>query len=169
MGRLIRRGRRYAIPVEPRAQVVKAMAVIRRPNDGALLVSEGATSSGELFHRPLGGHVEFGEYALETVQREFREEIGQELTPVRLARVLENIVEWDGVTQHEIVFVFAAAFADEAAYEIAEQAVRDTRDNTRVIWRPPGTASPPLYPVGVADIATEAIIEGSGTSNALAS
>jgi hypothetical protein len=36
--------------------------MIRRPRDGALLVSEEANPSGELFHRPLGGHVEFREY-----------------------------------------------------------------------------------------------------------
>ena len=57
-----------------RGQVVKAMAVIRRPADGALLVSEHAGP--DPFHRPLGGHVEFGEYALDTVHRELREEIG---------------------------------------------------------------------------------------------
>jgi len=34
-------------------QVIKAMAVIRRPRDGALLVSE---SDDPLFQRPLGGH-----------------------------------------------------------------------------------------------------------------
>ena len=50
------------------------MAVIRRPRDGALLVSEHAEP--DLFHRPLGGHVEFGEYALDTLHRELREEIG---------------------------------------------------------------------------------------------
>ena len=38
-------------------QIIKAMAVIRRPRDGALLVSEPADGS---FARPLGGHVEFG-------------------------------------------------------------------------------------------------------------
>jgi ADP-ribose pyrophosphatase YjhB (NUDIX family) len=139
--------------VESKGQVVKAMAVIRRPRDGAVLVSEEENPSGELFHRPLGGHVEFGEYALDTVHREFREEIGQALTGVRLAGVLENIFVWGGVTKHEIVFVFAAAFADEAAYEIGEQAILDSPERTRVIWRPPGAASPPLYPVGVADLA----------------
>ena len=106
-----------------------------------------------MFHRPLGGHVEFGEYALNTVHREFREEIGQALTGARLAGVLENIFVWGGVTKHEIVFVFTAAFADEAAYEIGEQAILDTPDRTRVIWRAPGAARPPLYPVGVADLA----------------
>jgi ADP-ribose pyrophosphatase YjhB (NUDIX family) len=129
------------------------MAVIQRRRDGALLVAEEASPSGALFHRPLGGHVEFGEYTLDTVHREFREEIGQALTGVRLAGVLENIFEWNGAVQHEIVFIFTAAFADESAYEIPEQVIRDTHGKTRVIWRPPDTASPPLYPAGVADVA----------------
>jgi ADP-ribose pyrophosphatase YjhB (NUDIX family) len=133
------------------------MAVIQRRRDGALLVAEDADPSGALFHRPLGGHVEFGEYALDTVHREFREEIGQALTAVRLAGVLENIFEWNGATQHEIVFVFTAAFAEESAYEVSEQVIRDTHRKTRVIWRPPHTASPPLYPVGVADVAVGAM------------
>ena len=109
--------------------------------------------SGEPFHRPLGGHVEFGEYALDTVQREFREEIEQDITAVRLAGVLENIFEWGGATQHEIVFVFTAAFADERAYEIPEQVILDDRESIPVIWRAQHAASPPLYPVGVADLA----------------
>ena len=126
------------------------MVLIRRPRDGALLVSEEANPSGELFHRPLGGHVEFGEYALDTVHRELEEEIGQALTAVRPVRVLENIFEWGGATKHEIVFVYAAVLVDEAAYEISEQAILDARGSTRVIWRAPEATSPPLYPAGVA-------------------
>ena len=141
--------------MEAKGQVVKAMVVIRRPYDGALLVSEEANPSGELFHRPLGGHVEFGEYALDTVHRELQEEIGQALTGVRLAGVLENIFQWGGATQHEIVFIFTAAFADEAAYQIPEQAIADDHGRARVIWRMPEAASPPLYPVGVADVAAQ--------------
>ena len=129
------------------------MVVIRRPRDGALLVSEETDPGGQLFHRPLGGHVEFSEYARDTVHREFREEIGQALTNVRLAGVLENIFRWGGATQHEIVFVFTAAFTDEAAYEIREQVIADDHGRARVIWRAPGAASPPLYPVGVGGLA----------------
>jgi 8-oxo-dGTP pyrophosphatase MutT (NUDIX family) len=98
-----RDGRRwYDRLVERRNQVVKAMALIKRERDGALLVSQDVNPSGALFHRPLGGHVEFGEYALDTVHRELREEIGQALANVRLAGVLENIFEWNGATQHEM-------------------------------------------------------------------
>jgi len=135
------------------------MALIQRPRDGALLVSEEADPSGVLFHRPLGGHVEFGEYALDTVHRELQEEIGQALTGVRLAGVLENIFAWGGTPQHEIVFIFTAAFADEDAYHVPEQAIAEDRGRARVIWRMPETASPPLYPVGVADMAAH----GGGT------
>jgi ADP-ribose pyrophosphatase YjhB (NUDIX family) len=128
-------------------QIIKAMAVVRRPRDGALLVSE---SAAPLFQRPLGGHVEFGEYALDTVRREFLEEIGQELTGVRLLGVLENIFGWRGGTEHEVVFIFTAALAS-AAYEIEEQRIRD-KPERRVLWRPADAVSPPLYPAGLTEL-----------------
>ena len=136
--------------VTEKRQIIKAMAVIRRPRDGALLVSE---SADPLFQRPLGGHVEFGEYAVDTIHREFLEEIGQELTGVRLLGVLENIFPWQGGTEHEVVFIFAAAFADKAAYDIEEQLIRDdTEPKDRVIWRPADAVSPPLYPAGLTEL-----------------
>lgn len=139
--------------MEQRGQIVKAMAVIRRPSDGALLVSEHANPEGRLFHRPLGGHVEFGEYSIDALQREFAEEIRQRLARVRLLGVLENIFEWAGAVQHEIVFVYLASFADVAAYDIAEQAIADEPDDgVRVIWRGADAISPPLYPEGVAEL-----------------
>jgi ADP-ribose pyrophosphatase YjhB (NUDIX family) len=143
--------------VDSRTQIVKAMAVIRRHHDGALLVSEYAGPDAAPFHRPLGGHVEFGEYARETVHREFQEEIGQRLKGVRLLGVVENIFQWQGSSQHEIVFLFTAAFADPAAYEIGEQRILDDTDAwTRVVWRARGTAGPPLYPVGIMELIDEA-------------
>jgi len=136
--------------VTKKRQIIKAMAVIRRARDGALLVSE---SADPLFQRPLGGHVEFGEYAVDTIHREFLEEIGQELTDVRRLGVLENIFPWRDGTEHEVVFIFAAAFADEAAYEIEEQLIRDdTEPRDRVIWRPADAVSPPLYPAGLTEL-----------------
>jgi ADP-ribose pyrophosphatase YjhB (NUDIX family) len=134
-----------------RGQVVKAMAVIARPRDGALLVS--GHDEPDPFHRPLGGHVELGEYALDTVHRELLEEIGQALEKVRLLGVLENIFPWYRAIQHEIVFLYEAAFSDPAAYDIEEQGIRDeTAGRTRVIWRAAAAVSPPLYPAGVAGL-----------------
>jgi 8-oxo-dGTP pyrophosphatase MutT (NUDIX family) len=132
-------------------QIIKAMAVVRRPRDGALLVSEHVDSRDPPFQRPLGGHVEFGEYALDTVRREFGEEIGQELTDVRRLGVLENIFGWRGGTEHEVVFIFTAAFAAPTAYEIEEQRILDNADR-RVLWRPADAVSPPLYPAGLTEL-----------------
>ena len=137
--------------VTGKRQIIKAMTVVRRPRDGALLVSEPVSGSDPPFQRPLGGHVEFGEYALDTVRREFREEIGQELTDARLLGVLENIFGWRGGTEHEVVFIFAAAFASVAAYEIQEQRILDNQDR-RVLWRPADAVSPPLYPAGLPEL-----------------
>jgi ADP-ribose pyrophosphatase YjhB (NUDIX family) len=134
-----------------RRQVIKAMAVIRRPRDGALLVSEHVDPLDPVFQRPLGGHVEFGEYALDTVRREFLEEIGQALTDVRLLGVLENIFGWRGETEHEVVFIFTAAFADVSAYEIEEQPILDN-SGRRVVWRAADAVSPPLYPAGLSEL-----------------
>jgi ADP-ribose pyrophosphatase YjhB (NUDIX family) len=132
---------------------VKAMAVIKRDRDGALLVSEYGGPEAAPFHRPLGGHVEFGEYALATVHREIQEEIGQRLEGVRLLGVLENIFRWQDSTQHEIVFLFTASFADPAAYEIPVQRILDDTDGwTRVVWRARGAVEPPLYPDGLMDL-----------------
>ena len=139
--------------VTGKRQIIKAMAVIRRPRDGALLVSESDAGSGPVFQRPLGGHVEFGEYALDTIHREFLEEIGQALTGVRLLGVLENIFGWRGGTEHEVVFIFTAAFASAAAYEIEEQLIRDdTEPKSRVLWRAADAVSPPLYPAGLTEL-----------------
>jgi ADP-ribose pyrophosphatase YjhB (NUDIX family) len=139
--------------VSSKRQIIKAMAVIRRPRDGALLVSESDSGSEPLFQRPLGGHVEFGEYAVDTIHREFLEEIGQAVTDVRLLGVLENIFGWRGGTEHEVVFIFAAAFASDAAYEIEEQLIRDdTEPRDRVIWRAADAVSPPLYPAGLSEL-----------------
>jgi len=134
--------------VADKRQIIKAMAVIRRPRDGALLVSEHVDSRDPPFQRPLGGHVEFGEYAIDTVRREFGEEIGEELADVRLLGVLENIFGWRGGTEHEVVFIFTAAFAAASAYEIEEQRILDNPDR-RVLWRPADAVSPPLYPAGL--------------------
>ena len=72
------------------------MVLIQRPRDDALLVSEcwclsKRTHAGQLLHGRLGGHVEVREYALDTIHREFQEEVEQALTTVQLAGVLETI------------------------------------------------------------------------------
>jgi ADP-ribose pyrophosphatase YjhB (NUDIX family) len=92
-----------------------AIAVVRRGSD--ILVFEAYDSvKGEVFHRPLGGEIDFGEPAAEAVRRELREEIGSELLDVRRLGVLESIFTLEGEPWHEIVFAFEARLADDSLY-----------------------------------------------------
>src|SRR5438552_18856672 len=96
-----------------------AVCVLRHPQrPGHLLLEEGYDRvKREHFFRPLGGGIEFGERAQEALAREMREELDAALTDVRLLGVLENRFTFEGTPGHEVVFVFAAAFADRSLYE----------------------------------------------------
>jgi ADP-ribose pyrophosphatase YjhB (NUDIX family) len=131
-----------------RVAAVKSLAIIRR-DDGAILVSEDHDpSTGELFHRPLGGSVEFGERAADAATRELREELGAELVDVRLAGVLENLFTFNGEQGHEIVFVFHARFRAAELYARHEQPRLDGSD-ARALWRSPADATVRLVPNGI--------------------
>lgn len=138
---------------------IKALAIIRRPTDGSLLVGEAADpATGMVFHRGLGGTVEFGERAAQTVARELMEEIDIEVTVGTLLGVLENHFRFDDRRGHEIVFVYEADFIDQNAYERNRFEFLDLTDTAgpapTVIWRPAG-ATPPLYPSGVVQLLDE--------------
>jgi ADP-ribose pyrophosphatase YjhB (NUDIX family) len=66
--------------------------------------------------RPLGGTIEFGERAADALKREFAEELGVTLEEPTLLCVLESLYRHHDTPGHEIVFVFEARLADEAAY-----------------------------------------------------
>ena len=130
--------------------IVKAMVVVRRPSDGAVLVSGSADEGSSDYERPLGGHVEVGERAVDAVRRELREEIGQELEHVRLLDVMENFFTLDGSHGHEIIFVFEADLADPSGYEIDDQAILDDASGSvRVRWRGLDEELPRLVPAGI--------------------
>ena len=101
----------------PREEITaKAVCVVR--DRGSILVSEvREPGTDEVGYRPLGGHVEFGEYTDETVAREFREELDAEVTNLRRLGIVENHFEYDGEPFHEFVAVYDGTFEDESLYE----------------------------------------------------
>lgn len=134
------------------------MVVVRRPVDGAILVSGDVDEDGTGYERPLGGHIEFGELAEETIRREILEEIGEELRSVRLLDVIENLFTLNDVQSHEIVFVFEAELVDAAAYEVEQRVILDDpTGRVRVRWRLPGETNPRLVPDGI-----ERVVQNSG-------
>jgi 8-oxo-dGTP pyrophosphatase MutT (NUDIX family) len=133
-----------------------AIGVVR---DGdRLLVAQGmdAAKGNQVFYRPLGGSIEFGEAAAETVRREFAEEMGAEVVVGRLLGVLENRFVLEGAPGHEIVLVFETTLAD------ASLADRDAIDGVEeggipfvARWMPIAgfvDGGPPLYPDGLREL-----------------
>ena len=141
-----------------------ALALIRRPSDDALLVSDAVDAETEArFHRPLGGHIEFAETGADTVRRELKALLGADLIGVRLVGVLENIFSSKGDKGHEIVLVYAAEFADEKHYEPESFAVETDGGKRTAVWRRVAAMqtkdnpdAPPLLPDGLAELARQA-------------
>ena len=120
-----------------------------------LLVAEGrdASKGGQVFYRPLGGTIEFGEAAAETVRREFGEEIQAEVDIGPLLGVLENLFVYEGRPGHEIVFVFKAHLRDERLRAVESLASVESDGSDFVArWVPLDafrTGVAPLYPDGL--------------------
>ncbi|MBV1855502.1 NUDIX hydrolase [Catellatospora tritici] len=141
-----------------------ALAVPRRGDD--LLVFEyHDPTKDQVFYRPLGGGIEFGETAEDAVCRELREELDAELLDVRRVGVLESIFHGFGRDGHEIAFVFDCRFADPSWYE--RDVLGGVLDDpgATVMWRPLSGFGParPLYPVGLADLLAANPVEASRT------
>ena len=98
---------------------VKALGIVWR--DNTLLASEVFDDTGNLKGvRPLGGTVEFGEAWQDALKREFKEELGTDITLSEKFEVLENIYTHHGTTGHEVVFLCDVIPADLSLYQKEE-------------------------------------------------
>lgn len=126
--------------------------------DDALLVLEGTDShTGSVFHRPLGGGIEFGERGAEALVREMREEIDAEITNVRPLGVIESLFTFEGRPGHELVFVYAADFVDPSFDARRVMVATEGHMQVPVVWKRLGDFGPerPLYPVGLMELVHE--------------
>ncbi len=118
-------------------QGIRVIAICLFSHEDRILVFEGYDAvKGSRYYRPLGGGVEPGERAVDALHREIWEELGQEITDVRLLTVLENLFVLDGRPGHEIVFLFDARFEDPTLYQ--RKALTVTEDNGETLtaqWR----------------------------------
>ena len=135
----------------------KAVCVVR--DRGSILVSEIDDPGDDVVgYRPLGGHVEFGEFTDETVVREFREELGAGVTNLRRLGIVENQFEWDGERCHEFIAVYDGAFEDESLYDRESIPAYEPEFDAEfeALWKPvsafEGEDAPPLYPDGLLEL-----------------
>jgi ADP-ribose pyrophosphatase YjhB (NUDIX family) len=136
-----------------------ALCVVRR-DDGALLVAAGYDEvKQQRFYRPLGGEIEFGETAADAARRELSEEIGAEVTDLRLITTLENIFTYRGMQGHELVWAFEGRFTDASMYETEVVICDEGGANFEAHWVPLEVferGEAPLYPDGLLEALTNA-------------
>ncbi len=131
-----------------------AIGIIRRDNDILLFESYDEVKK-ETFYRPLGGGIEFGEQASDTLIREIKEEIKADITNVAYRSTFENIFVCNGTPGHEIVLVYDAEFVDPKFYEQdVIQGFEDNGEPLKVVWKSLEffqSGQTPLYPDGLLD------------------
>lgn len=154
----------------PRIRVI-SLALIRRPSDGGWLAVLGEDArKGEVFYRPPGGGVEFGESSQDAVCREMLEEFAAEVEIVRLRGTTENIFSYRGNPGHEIVFLWECRFVDEGFYA-QDEIVSAEGDGSRAPaqWVNPDDLAArgiPLYPDGLPALLKKTNAEFAGEEQA---
>lgn len=78
-----------------------------------VLVSEGYDKvKDQTFYRCLGGGIEFLEKSDEALKREFKEEIGADVTVKDFLGLEENIFTFNGKNGHELIFIYTVDVKD---------------------------------------------------------
>jgi 8-oxo-dGTP pyrophosphatase MutT (NUDIX family) len=86
-------------------------------HQGRILVNEAVDAlTSKRYCRPLGGGIEFGEASASALEREIREELGEQVEQLRFIGTLENILTCDGVPGHELVLVYDGVLSNRELY-----------------------------------------------------
>ncbi len=132
---------------------VKALGLVWR--GGKLLAAEVYDDAGRIKGvRPLGGGVEFGETAERAVIREFKEELGIDVTLTGDPFFFENIYVHEGAPGHEVLILFDVVLPDGALSGETRIVFREDHGEPGVAgWFDPddldGPGRPELYPAGL--------------------
>ena len=114
---------------------IRNIAICKIEKDNHIFVLEGYDpKKDEIFYRPIGGGIEFGELAKEAAVREFQEELGTNIIVDNDVQVFENIFEYNGKPGHEVVFILDAKFADPAYYKSREFIGNEGGNKFKALW-----------------------------------
>jgi len=134
-----------------------ALCVFRRGDK--IFVSQGYDArEDQIFFRPIGGKIEFGERAAAAVAREVQEEIGAEVADLKYLGALESIFSYEGQPCHEIVMIYDGRFRD-AEMNRDDVAVQGS-DEGDILYQAGwqrldffrSADAPPLYPAGLLEL-----------------
>jgi ADP-ribose pyrophosphatase YjhB (NUDIX family) len=112
-----------------------ALCIFR--NNDHILVFEGYDKAKqEIFYRPLGGGIEFGERSEDAVQRELKEELNVDITNLKYLGTLENIYTFNGGSYHEVVLVYDGMLTESGLYDQALIVGKEANgDDIRAMWK----------------------------------
>jgi ADP-ribose pyrophosphatase YjhB (NUDIX family) len=134
----------------PRIRAVSLCAVMN--GDRVLVRRHVDHELQQVFFRPPGGTIEYGEHSRDAARREVQEEIGADVANLRLLGCVENIFAHNGDIGHEIVFIYRADFIDLSLYgrERIDGQEADGQDFV-ACWLPLAAFTPeqPLYPTAL--------------------
>jgi 8-oxo-dGTP pyrophosphatase MutT (NUDIX family) len=135
---------------------IRPIAICLFRHNGRILAAEGYDAvKRQLFYRPLGGTIEFGERSEETIAREIMEELGAEINGLHYLATLENIFTYQDQKGHEIVLVYDGAFVDKRLYQQQVVYGLEGAETIKAVWietAARGPESPPLYPDGLPEL-----------------
>ena len=101
--------------------------------DNKVLVSEGYDKvKDQTFYRCLGGGIEFLEKSDEALKREFKEEIGADVTVKDFLGLQENIFTFNGRDGHELIFIYTVDIKD-SDYKENYTIIDET--NSFAVWK----------------------------------
>ena len=141
---------------------IRPLAICVFRDRDRILVAEGYDPvKDEHFYRPLGGGIEFGEPSTETICRELREEIGEEVEEESLKYLgtLENIFTFSGFPGHEILLIYDGRLKNPGLYEQASISGNEV-DGSEILaeWKELDefrTGKAILYPTGLIEMLPE--------------
>ena len=112
-----------------------ALCIFR--NNDHILVFEGYDKAkDEIFYRPLGGGIEFGERSEDAVRRELKEELNVEIANLKYMGTLENIYNFNGGSYHEVVLVYDGTLTESGLYNQAVITGKEANgDDIRAMWK----------------------------------
>ena len=135
---------------------IRPLALCVFLNQNKILVAEGYDQKkNQIFYRPLGGGIEFGERSDETVRREIMEELNEEVADLKYLGTFENIFVFNGQPGHEIIQVYDGRLVNSGLYEQAEMSGHEAgAGEFKVVWRSLDEFSQqiPLYPDGLLEL-----------------
>jgi 8-oxo-dGTP pyrophosphatase MutT (NUDIX family) len=134
---------------------IRPLALCVFLHQNKILVAEGYDPlKNQIFYRPLGGGIEFGERSDATVRREIMEELNAEVTDLKYLGTFENIFVFNGNPGHEIIQVYDGRLVNSGLYEQAEMSGHEAEESFKVLWKRLDEFSPqtPLYPDGLLEL-----------------